>query len=53
MKYLKLIKDTYKLAGRELVNAFNRGPGGVKSVDSDTFYYAIKAEQKVAEWKGR
>jgi len=49
-KYLLILKQTYGLSGRELVNAYNRGPGGVKNVD-DTYHYALGAEQKLATWK--
>ena len=50
-KYLKLLQEQYGYNGRELLNAYNRGPGGVKSVDSNTFHYAREAEQKLAVWK--
>lgn len=46
-KYLKLLQDVYGYTGRELVNAYNRGPGGVKTVDSSTFHYAKDAELKL------
>jgi hypothetical protein len=49
-KYVKLLQTTYGLAGRALVNAYNRGPGGVKNVD-DSFYYAIEGEKKLANYK--
>jgi hypothetical protein len=49
-KYLRILRETYKLAGRELVNAYNRGPGGVKAVGND-FHYAVGAEEKLAAWK--
>ena len=49
-KYLKLLQDRYGFSGRELLNAYNRGPGGVKAVDS-SFHYAREAEQKLAMWK--
>lgn len=52
-KYLKLLKDTYGFSGRELMNAYNRGPGGVKYVNSDEFHYALGAERKLASWKGK
>lgn len=51
-KYLLILKRTYGLSGRELINAYNRGPGGVKSVDND-YHYAVGAEQKLAAWKKR
>lgn len=50
-KYLKFLEDNYKLKGRELVNAYNRGAAGVKKIDSRTFHYAIQAERKLAHWK--
>ena len=46
-KYLKLLQDQYGFTGRKLMNAYNRGPGGVQSVD-DTWHYAIGAERKLA-----
>ncbi len=49
-KYLKLLQDRYGFSGRELLNAYNRGPGGVKAVDSN-FHYAREAEQKLTMWK--
>lgn len=51
-KYIVILTKTYGLSGRELVNAYNRGPGGVKSVDSD-FHYAVGAEAKLAAYKQR
>lgn len=52
-KYLLVLQKEYGLSGRELVNAYNRGPGGVKSVDNDSFHYAIGAEQKLAAYKAK
>jgi hypothetical protein len=49
-KYLRLLQITYGFTGRELLNAYNRGPGGVKLVDN-SFHYAIGAEQKLAAYK--
>lgn len=49
-KYLLILQYTYGLSGRELVNAYNRGPTGVKNVDSD-FHYARDAEMKLAAYK--
>lgn len=49
-KYLKLLAVRYKLEGRELVNAYNRGPGGVKDVGSD-FHYAVGVEEKLRQRK--
>jgi Transglycosylase SLT domain len=51
-KYLKHLKDVYGYSGRTLVNAYNRGPTGVKTVGDD-YHYAIGAEQKVAEYRKR
>lgn len=47
-KYLRLLQTRYGFSGRELVNAYNRGPGGVKNVGPD-WHYAIGAEAKLAE----
>lgn len=49
-KYLKLLNERYGYTGRTLLNAYNRGPSGVKRVDSN-FHYAKGAEQKLASWK--
>lgn len=53
-KYLLLLAKQYGFQGRELLNAYNRGPGGVKTVD-DTYHYAIGVENHVrrinAHWK--
>lgn len=49
-RYLKLLQDQYGFTGRKLLNAYNRGPGGVKNVD-DSFHYALGAEKKLAQWK--
>lgn len=49
-KYLKLLHERYGFTGRQLMNAYNRGPGGVREVD-DNFHYAIGAEQKLAAAK--
>lgn len=46
-KYLLILKQQYGFKGRELMNAYNRGPGGVKEVGSD-FHYAVGAEKKLA-----
>ena len=51
VKYVKLLQAQYGFTGRELVNAYNRGPGGVKAVDAD-YHYAVGAESKLAAWKG-
>ena len=49
-KYMKMLHQKYGFSGRELVNAYNRGPGGVKSVDND-YYYAVEAEKKLVAFK--
>ena len=49
-KYLLLLKNQYGFSGRRLMNAYNRGPTGVKRVD-DTYHYAIGAEKKLAQYK--
>jgi len=45
-KYLRLLQLRYGFQGRDLLNAYNRGPGGVKNVDQD-FHYAIGVEAKL------
>lgn len=50
-KYLVILMQRYGLNGRDLMNAYNRGPGGVKLVNADEFHYALGAEQKLAVWK--
>ena len=52
VKYVKLLQAQYGFTGRELLNAYNRGPGGVKAVD-DTFHYAVGAEAKLAAFKAK
>lgn len=47
-KYLRYLQVTYGYQGRELQNAYNRGPGGVKDVGPD-YQYALGAEAKIAE----
>ena len=49
-KYLRMLKAQYGFSGRQLMNAYNRGPGGVQAVD-DTFHYALGGEAKLAAWK--
>lgn len=49
-KYLRLLQTRYGFKGRELLNAYNRGPAGVKLVGAD-YHYAIAAEAKLAEAK--
>jgi hypothetical protein len=51
-RYLALLNRQYGFTGRDLLNAYNRGPGGVRFVGSD-FHYAVSAEKKLATWKGR
>lgn len=51
-RYLKHLQDQYGFRGRELVNAYNRGPGGVRAVDNN-YHYAIGAEQKLSVWKSK
>ncbi len=46
-KYLRLLQTRYGFQGRELLNAYNRGPGGVKDVDHDDFHYAKGVEAKL------
>lgn len=47
-KYVKLLNTRYGFTGRELANAYNQGPGGVKNVGDD-FHYALGVESKVLE----
>lgn len=49
-KYVLILQNQYNLHGRELINAYNRGPGGVKTVD-DSSHYARGAESKLAALK--
>lgn len=49
-KYLRILQKEYGFEGVKLVNAYNRGPGGVKAVD-DTFHYARGAAEKLQRWK--
>jgi hypothetical protein len=51
-KYIMILKREYGFTGRELINAYNRGPGGVKAVDAD-YHYAVGAERKLATYKRR
>jgi len=51
-KYLLILERQYGYKGRELVNAYNRGPGGVKSVGPD-FHYARGAEAKLAAYRSK
>lgn len=50
-KYLLLLQQQYGFTGRRLLNAYNRGPGGVRAVDDSEFHYAIGAERKLAAIK--
>ena len=52
-RYLRLLQTQYGLTGRALMNAYNRGPGGVIGVDHGEFHYAIGAERKLASLKQR
>ena len=49
-KYLKILQTTYGFQGRQLLNAYNRGPGGVHGVD-DSYHYARGAEAKLSRYK--
>lgn len=49
-RYVIILKNQYGFRGRQLLNAYNRGPGGVHSVD-ENFHYAIGAERKLAQIK--
>jgi hypothetical protein len=51
-KYLLILNREYGFTGRELLNAYNRGPGGVRLVSND-FHYAKGAEQKLAMYNAR
>jgi soluble lytic murein transglycosylase-like protein len=51
-RYLLLLKQTYGFSGKTLLNAYNRGPGGVTAVD-DSYHYAVGAERKLAAFKVR
>lgn len=49
-KYLLILEHEYGFKGRELLNAYNRGPSGVKEVGSN-YHYAIGAERKLAVYR--
>lgn len=49
-KYLRLLQRQHGFSGRKLMNAYNRGAGGVEFVDEE-FHYALGAEAKLAAWK--
>ena len=49
-KYLLILQREYGFTGRQLLNAYNRGPGGVHAVGDD-FHYAIEAQRKLARIK--
>lgn len=51
-KYLKLLQTKYGFRGTKLLNAYNRGPGGVHAVDS-TYHYGVSAENKLRAWNSR
>jgi hypothetical protein len=51
-KYLLILQREYGFSGRELLNAYNRGPAGVREVGSD-YHYARGAEAKLAAYKQR
>lgn len=51
-RYLLLLKQTYGFSGKTLLNAYNRGPGGVTAVD-DSYHYAVGAERKLASLKSK
>lgn len=51
-KYLIMLNKEYGYSGRELMNAYNRGPSGVKAVD-DSFHYGRGAEAKLASFKSK
>ncbi len=49
-KYLMILSKQYGFSGRTLMNAYNRGPGGVRNVD-ESYHYALGAESKLAAFK--
>jgi hypothetical protein len=49
-RYLVMLQKQYGFKGRTLLNAYNRGPSGVRTVGDD-WHYAIAAKQKLAEYK--
>lgn len=49
-RYLLILKQQYGFSGRQLLNAYNRGPGGVHSVDDD-YHYAVGAERKLVTFR--
>lgn len=51
-KYLRLLKQRYKLSGTKLINAYNQGPTGVERVGGE-FPYALQVQQKLDAYKGR
>jgi hypothetical protein len=50
-KYLRLLSLRYGLTGTRLVNAYNRGPGGVEAVGDD-YHYGLGVAAKAARLKG-
>lgn len=49
-RYLVMLHKQYGFTGKTLLNAYNRGPGGVHAVGDD-WHYAIAAKQKLAAYK--
>jgi hypothetical protein len=52
-KYLRILEVRYGLSGRDLLNAYQKGPGGYKEVDPDEYHYARGVEDKLARMKRR
>jgi hypothetical protein len=51
-RYLLMLAHDYGFKGRELLNAYNQGPGGVRNISND-WHYAIEVETKLAAWHRR
>lgn len=51
-RYLLMLARDYGFKGRQLLNAYNQGPGGVRNVGDD-WHYAIGIEAKLAAWHRR
>lgn len=51
-RYVLILKTSYGFKGRELLNAYNRGPGGVKLV-ADDYHYGLGAQEKLASYRAR
>lgn len=47
-KYVLILKQTYGLKGRDLIQAYNKGPGGYAGTN---YAYADQATAKLATWK--